>query len=54
MPWIGFARGLRFGGDDGDFGADQRIEQGGFADVGAADKHGKTGFEIGYGCHRSP
>ena len=43
---IGVARGLRFGRDDGDLGADQRIEQRGFADVGATDEHGEAGFEI--------
>jgi len=41
---VGVARGLRLGRDDGDLGADQRVEQRGFADVGATDKYGEAGF----------
>ena len=50
----GFAGGLRFGGDDGDLGAHQRVEQRGLADIGAADQHGEAAFEVGCGCHQNP
>ena len=36
------ARGLHLGGDDGDLGADQRIDQRGFAGIGRADDGGET------------
>ena len=48
---VGVARGLRLRRDDGDFGADERVEQRGFADVGAADEHGEAGFESGRLSH---
>jgi len=43
---VGVARGLRLRGDDGNFGADERIEQRGLAGVGAADEYGETGFAL--------
>ncbi len=37
--------GLRLGRDDGDLGADEGVEERGFANVGAANEHGEAGFE---------
>jgi hypothetical protein len=39
------ARGLRFRGNDGDFLADERVDEGGFAGIGAANDRDETGFE---------
>ena len=39
------ARGLRLGRNDGDFAADERIDERGFAGVGAADNGDESGFE---------
>ena len=39
------ACGLRFRRNDGDLGAHQGVEERRFADVGATDQHGETGFE---------
>src|SRR5208283_3348736 len=44
------ARSLRLGGDDGQFFADQRVEQRGLARVGAAENANKTGAK----GHRKP
>ena len=49
---IGVAGGLRFGRDDGDLAANQRVEEGRLADIGAADKHGEARLEIGRDFHR--
>jgi len=43
---IGVAGGLRFGRDDGDLGADERVQQRGFANVCTTDEDSKTGFQI--------
>lgn len=43
---------LRFRGDDGDLGADQSINEAGFADVGAADERDKSGPQDGTGVVR--
>jgi hypothetical protein len=45
----GIASRLGFWGDDGDFPADEGIEEGGFAGVGTSDQGGETGTETGRG-----
>ena len=50
---IGVTRCLRFGRNDGDLGADERIQQRGFTYVGAADQRGKTAAESLRRCHRT-
>ena len=46
------ARGLRARRDDGEFFADERIEQRRLADVGTADERGETRAKCGRRCAR--